>query len=225
LALTLPFSGAKGDSTLQSKANPVSESTGRTIIFADLAQRHNRLWLVINSSRFVPWSARPVEEYLTRHYFPVSEVQTTDTARAVLFDLTSAPVATFPAWPEQRVDAIFGGSAQLTGYDIPGGTTRQPEDVVPVSLLCASPIPRDYAVSVFALADGALIAQHDLFPANYFDLMQAWRTGSSTAIITACLPAALAPGDYALATSHWWETPDERLTAADRWGSPLAMRP
>ncbi|MBN1562314.1 MAG: hypothetical protein JXA10_00625, partial [Anaerolineae bacterium] len=53
-----------------------------TLLFAHYAQQTDRLWLVINSSSFIPWSTRPVEYYLARHYFPVYEVAPDDLARA-----------------------------------------------------------------------------------------------------------------------------------------------
>jgi hypothetical protein len=191
-----------------------------TIIFADLARRHDRVWLVINSSRFVPWSVRPVEQYLTRHYFPVSEVESTDITRAVLFDMTPAPDATIAAWPAQRVDAAFGDSLRLDGFDIPGGNAYKPGDIVPVSLLweTLAPVPQDYTVGVFLVTtDGTLLAQHDAFPANYFEHTQSWRPGSLHRDNHGLqLPDTLPPGEYELwVVLYWWEAPADRLPVTD----------
>jgi hypothetical protein len=197
-----------------------------TIIFADLARRHDRLWLVINSSRFIPWSVRPVELYLTRHYFPVSEIAPTDTARAVLFDLTPAPPATAPAWPAQTANVAFGDSLRLAGCDIPGDVAPQPDEVLPVSLLweTLAPVPQDYTVGVFLVAaDGTLAAQHDAFPANYFEHTQAWLPGSLHRDNHGLpLPAALPPGGYELWVAvYYWETPADRLPVTDADGQAL----
>ena len=195
-----------------------------TLIIGELATHTPRAWLVINSSRFITWAVRPVEHYLARHYFPVREVQATDTARAVLFDLTPAPSPTAAAWPDQRVDALFGeeGRVQLVGFDVPGGTTRQAGDVLPVSLLWQAndAIPLDYTVALFLIAsDGALVAQQDTFPEYYFAPTSTWRPGALLRDNHGlALPADLAPGEYELWLAlYHWETPTERLpiTALD----------
>jgi hypothetical protein len=196
------------------------------LIVADLATRHDRLWLVINSSPFIPWSVRPMEHYLARHYFPIRDIQSTDVARAVLFDLTSAPPATDTTWPRQAVNATFGDSLRLVGFDIPGGTVRNPGDSLPVSLLWEAtvPVPQDYNAALFLIAgDGSLVAQRDSFPVNHFAFTQSWRVGSfhrdNHGI---ALPDGLPPGTYELwAVVYWWEEPVNRLpvTAAD--GIPL----
>jgi hypothetical protein len=196
-----------------------------TIILADLARRHDRLWLVINSSAFIPWSVRPVEHYLARHYFPVSEVRSTDLARAVLFDMTPAPSPTANVWPAYSVGAVFGDSLRLVGFDIPGGTLRQPGDVLPVSLLweTLAPVPQDYTVALFVMSpDGNVIAQRDSYPVNAFDPTQRWRPGSlhrdNHGLI---LPDHLTPGEYELWVAvYWWQTPDQRLPVIDANGKP-----
>jgi hypothetical protein len=187
-----------------------------SIIFADFAQRYDRLWLVITSSRYMPWANRPVEHYLTRHYFPVRDVVAGDMARAVLFDLTGAPPATAAAWPAQTLNAMFGDSLRLVGYDLPGGDTVQPGDTLPVSLLweAIAPIPLDYTIGLFLVAaDGSLVAQRDTFPMNYFEPTQAWRPGSLRRDNHALeLPDDLPAGDYELWVAvYYWETPAERL--------------
>lgn len=186
------------------------------LILADLGARHDRLWLIIDSSRFIPWSVRPVEHYLARHYFPVREIAPHDTARAVLFDMTPAPPPTSPRWPDTRIDARFGDSLQLIGYDIPGGVTRHPGDVLPVSLLwqAIAPVPQDYTVALFVMAvDGRLVAQQDSFPVYGFDPTQSWTLGSlHRDNHGVALPDTLPPGEYDVwAVVYWWQAPDERL--------------
>lgn len=197
-----------------------------SLILADLAQRHDRLWLVINSSPFIPWSVRPVEHYLARHYFPVRELQASDIARAVLFDLTPAPPPTGAQWPEHRSDAVFGDTLRLAGFDLPAGTVYAPGDVLPVSLLwetLATP-PADYTVALYLIGpDGALLAQRDSFPVNHFALTSAWRPGSLHRDHHGlALPAALAPGDYQLWLAlYWWQAPQDRLPVRASDGAGL----
>jgi hypothetical protein len=197
-----------------------------TIILAKLAAEHRRLWLVINSSPFITWSVRPVEHYLARHYFPIGEIKSTDTARAVLFDTTPAPPATGPLWPEHRVDAVYGSSIQLVGYDIPGGTTRRPGDVLPLSLVwkALGPVPQDYTVGLFLMSpDGRLLAQRDSYPMNSFDPTGSWRPGSLHRDNQGVqLPLDIPPGAYALwAVLYWWQAPADRLPVTDANGEPV----
>ena len=167
-----------------------------------------------------------MEYYLARHYFPVYEVAPSDLARAILFDLTSAPPATATHWPEQTVDAVYAENIRLVGYDIPGGTTRQPGDVLPVSLLwqALDSVPQDYTVALFLLAeDGMPVAQHDTFPAYYFEPMTTWRPGSLHRDNHGVqLPDSLPPGEYELwAVLYYWETPNDRLPATNAIGESI----
>jgi hypothetical protein len=194
-----------------------------TLVVADLATRYDRLWLVINGSPFIPWSVRPMEHYLARHYFPIRAIQSTDIARAVLFDLTPAPPATDSAWPVYETNVTFGDSLKLVGYDMPGGTTRRAGDTLPVSLLweTLAPVPQDYNVALFVLTpEGTLVAQRDSFPVNHFEFTQTWRVGSyhrdNHGI---ALPDNLPPGQYELwAAVYWWQEPENRLAVADSGG-------
>ncbi len=197
-----------------------------TIIFANFAQHHDRLWLVISSSSFIPWSVRPVEHYLARHYFPVTEVKPSDLARAVLFDMTPAPSPTAEEWPAHAVGATFGDCLRLVGYDIPGGTIRPPGDILPVSLLweTRAPVPQDYTVALFIMtSDGKLIAQRDSYPVNAFDPTQDWRPRSLHRDNHGVqLPAHLPPGEYELwAAVYWWQAPEQRLPVIGADGKPL----
>jgi hypothetical protein len=197
-------------------------NAGSTVILNDLATRHNRLWLVINQSAFIPWSVRPVEHYLARHYFPVSEIKSSDVARAVLFDLSIAPPATFAAWPEYQADVVFGGSLRLVGLDIPGGAQRTPGDIVPISLLwqAVEPVPQDYTVGLLLMSrEEQLVAQRDSYPVNSFEATHTWLPGSLHRDNHGlALPPTLPAGEYDLwAVVYWWQSPADRLpvTGAD----------
>jgi len=187
-----------------------------TLIVAHWAEQHERLWLVTNASRFIPWALRPLEEYLSRHYFPVRAVAPSDLARAALFDLTPAPAPTAAAWPAHAVGATFGGALELVGFDAPGGLTRAPGDVLPVSLLwrATEAIGQDYTVAVFVIGpDGVPVAQRDSFPLNGFAPTSSWRPGALQRDNHGlALPADLPPDEYALwVVVYPWQTPGDRL--------------
>ncbi len=198
---------------------------GNTAILNRLTQQHERLWLVINSSPFIGWSTRPVEQYLARHYFAVTERKSTDYARAVVFDTTSAPPQPAPAWPEQRTDAVFGGQLHLSGYDIPDGTTRNAGDILPVSLLWETIVrpQENYTIALLLVRDEQLVAQRDSFPANHFEFTSAWRAGSlHRDNHGVALPPDLPPGDYELWLAlYWWQEPSRRLPVTTRNGDPI----
>ena len=197
-----------------------------TLVFAALAQQHRRLWLVVHDSPFVPWAVRPVELYLSRHYFPVRDVQGSDVARAVLFDMTDAPPATARAWPAQRLDVDFGGMLRLVGYDLPRGVTYRAGETVPVSLLWETRTPpaQDYTVGLLLIGpDGQPVAQRDALPINQFGHTSTWRVGALQRDNHALeLPPNLPAGDYALwVVLYWWQAPAERLAVADADGQAL----
>ncbi|MEB2286748.1 MAG: hypothetical protein OZ934_01410 [Anaerolineae bacterium] len=196
------------------------------LVIGDLARRHERLWLVLESSRFVPWSVRPYEQYLARHYFPMREVAPSDLARAVLYDLTPAPPPTASAWPDTPIGATFGGALRLVGADLPGGEEARAGKPLAVSLLweAVGPIERDYTVAVLLVsAQGELIAQRDALPVGGFAPMSGWSPGALIRDNHALeLPAGLPPGDYELwAVVYWWQTPDERLPVSSSAGVSL----
>ncbi len=196
-----------------------------TLILSDLATRHARFWLVINSSPAIPWAVRPMEQFLTRHYFATDTIQASDVARAVAFSTTPAPPPTAPAWPDTFTSATFGDTLRLVGYDIPGGTTWERGQVLPVSLLweTVAPPPHDFTVGLFLTLDGALVAQRDSFPANHFEFTSTWQPGSLHRDNHGLpLSDSLAPGTYELWTAlYWWETPANRLPVVNANGAPL----
>ncbi len=196
------------------------------LVVGDLARRHERLWLVLESSRFVPWSVRPVEQYLARHYFPIREVAPSDLARAVLFDLTPAPPPTASAWPDTPVGATFGDALRLVGADLLGGGEARAGETLAVSLLweALAPIERDYTVAVLLMsAQGELIAQRDSLPVNGFAPMSGWSPGALIRDNHGLeLPAGLLPGEYELwVVVYWWQTPGERLPVTSSAGLSL----
>ena len=228
---TLPFSPGERPSPEQAPevVSPYPEELihrSDTVVFADLAQRYRRLWVVVHDSPFVPWAVRPVELYLSRHYFSVLDVQGSDVARAALFDLTDAPPATALGWPTRRLDADFGGQLRLVGFDLPRGTSYRAGETVPVSLLweALAPPTQDYTVGLLLInADGQPVAQRDALPINQFGHTSTWRVGTLQRDNHAlALPMDLPTGDYELwAVLYWWQEPTARLPVSGTDGRSL----
>ena len=230
MVLTLPYSPGKRTSPEAAPAVVSNDPDAlihpsNALILADLAQRHDRLWLITDSNLFVTWANRPVEQYLARHAFPVREVTGGDVARAVLFDLTHAPPPSAALWPQERVGARFGAGMTLVGADLPAGRTVARGGSVPVSLLweAAEPIAQDYTVALLLIAaDGSVAAQRDSYPVNAFEPTSTWRTGSLHRDNHAIAIAPDAPpGTYALwVVVYDWRAPGQRLPVTGADGVP-----
>jgi hypothetical protein len=187
-----------------------------TISLAYFAEHYDRVWLVMETSSFIPWSTRPVEHYMARHYFPLGEIKATDTARAVAFSTVSAPPQVAWAWPDEVEALRFGEAITLVGSDLPSGTIYYGGETLPVSLLWGTdaPLDRDYTVALYVVsADGALIAQQDAAPDYGFTPTTAWQPGMYYRDNHAVqLPADLPPGTYEVwAAIYWWQEPGARL--------------
>ena len=193
------------------------------LITAALNRDHSRLWLVLESSRAMPWSVRPLEHYLARHAFPVREIAPSDLARAVLFDLTPAPPPVLPAWPDYLTHVTFGAGAYLVGFDLPGQGVAHAGETLAVSLLwqAAAPIAHDYSVALLLMsADGRLVAQRDVLPVNGFAPMSTWKPGTLIRDNHGiALPPELPAANYELWLAvYWWQTPNDRLPVTDSQG-------
>ena len=197
-----------------------------TLSLAYFAQHYDRIWLVMETSPFVPWATRPVEHYMARHFFPLGEVKATDTARAIAFSTVSAPPQMAWAWPQQDTQLVFGDALTLVGSDMPGGMTYSAGNALPVSLLwrATGSLDRDYTVAVYVVSqDGALVAQQDAPPDYGFSLTTAWQPGMFYRDNHAVqLPDDLPSGDYDVWVAvYWWQDPGARLPVTTAQGEPV----
>jgi hypothetical protein len=216
LVATLPYSPGEVYDAGGARVPPDSpiddQLGGRTAYMIDwTAARHEDLWLVASSSPFEAEKRRPVERYLVMHHFPVLEISTDPQARAIRFDTTPAPLAE----PTVELNADFGDSLRLVGYDLPTGDTFAPGDVLPLSLAwqATGPVDFDYNVGVFLLdAAGTVVIQRDGQPQATFGRTSAWEPGSLQRDNHGLLlPDDLLPGEYQLVvTLYNWQT-GERL--------------
>ncbi len=119
-----------------------------------LAARHERLWLLADSSQWLPWRVRPVERFMSRYFYPVQERSTTPPdpeIRLIEYSLENAPDPVAFRGPEQLTNFRFGESIQLLGFSLPQGQTYLPGAVLPISLfwMTDQPVGRDYTVAWF----------------------------------------------------------------------------
>lgn len=227
---TLPLSPGERSSdvapaTVESAYDAAGVLPSTTLSLGYFADRYARIWLVMETSPFIPWSTRPVEHYLAQHYFPLAEVTATDTARAVAFSTVGAPPATARAWPAQTGDWRFGDEIALRGYDLPGGLATQPGGVVPLALLwgARAPIERDYSVAALLVdpRGPTVIAQHDSYPDHWFSPTSTWQPGGLYRDNRAIqVPEDAPPGEYEVWLAlYWWQAPADRLRVTDADGT------
>lgn len=171
-----------------------------------LATQHERLWLLADNSPFLAWSVRPVEQYLSRYYFPLTAQDFTGADGLPVRLLSyyvgahAAPYALMGAAEASSVR--FEGDIALAGYTLPQGNRLHAGDVLPISLywLAEAQIPADFAVSLHLVGSAGVVASaQDSMPANGFSAPSTWRpyapVWDNRAI---ALPPDLPPGEYAL---------------------------
>jgi hypothetical protein len=145
-----------------------------------------RWWFV---TEFIPADTsrtRATEHFLIRHYFPVREIFTANTARIVEFSAHDAPPDSIPPWPSVRVSGEqFGHLFTLVGYD-PSAPAIKPGQALTVSLVWrfggwpAGQTPFDYSVNVSLVdSNGALVpgAQYAGIPLGTFGQTSQWQAG------------------------------------------------
>lgn len=174
-----------------------------------IAGRLDRLWVLDNTSRYMPWSFRPLERYLTQHFYPLGEVELAivdESARLLEFSTVNAapnPLRQFAG--DISSDLRYGERTRLVGFALPGGARYSPGDVVELSLLWAAEaaLDKDYLVAAFIVDErrNTPIAQgNDSAPQAGFAPTSSWKPGAPVWDNRALrLPADAAAGDY-----HIW---------------------
>ncbi len=141
--ITLPFQPGEQPSEQQPPNvitdNLIAQLSQDTIpLLHWLADQQEQLYLLTNTSRYLPWARRPVERFLATHYYPIEElaIPTPDpTARLVRFDTTDAPDSSaFNTYPQVFTDIRFGEHLSLWGYTLPLGESYRPNERIPVTL-------------------------------------------------------------------------------------------
>lgn len=200
MTLPLPLRGGYAPGEPEIRDDELYPALGPHASYAlDWAPDHyRRLWLVAASGPFITDAIRPAERLLTIRYFPIREYTVSQKARAILYDTVDVP--NVPS--VYRTNYIFGELLGLLGYDLPRGTTYQPGDVVPVSIVWSAlqPMVTDYNVSVrISDATHLPVVQQDGLPIATFGHTSQWEIGRTLRDNHGLeLPADLLPGEYYL---------------------------
>ena len=120
-----------------------------------LAGRLDRIWALSNTSPFMRWSHRSLERYLTQHYYPLREVELSesdDTVRLLEYSTRSAaPNPMSPYAGDVATDLQYGEQIRLRSLVLPNGNRLRPGETVELSLLWQTdaPLEHDYTVAWF----------------------------------------------------------------------------
>lgn len=171
-----------------------------------LAIKRDRVFLLANTSAFMPWSFRPYERYLALHYYPVREValdNTDETVRLLEYSTRFAapdPMSLYAA--DLTTDLVFGDMLHLRGLVIPGGNVHRAGDTLEISLLWQSPqaVSQDYTVAWFIARPGTgqvVVQGQDSAPQAGFAPTSTWRANVPVWDNRALrLPPYMSPGAY-----------------------------
>lgn len=167
-----------------------------------LAERRDRLWLLSESGPDLWWSVRPLERFMTSHYYPLRTLQTGPRTRLIEYSTASAPDAFGFVNAEIPTDLVYAGSMRLLGFTLPEGTAYAPGEALPVSLSWSvdAPLEPNYTVALFLRdANGLPVADAQWQPAMGFAPTSEWRPGVPVWDNRAVrIPSEAAPGDYQL---------------------------
>ena len=175
-------------------------------VLRHVAGQLDRLWVLERASPFMPWSFRPLERYMARHYYPLREVALPAADASVrLLEYSTVSAAPNPLSQyagEIATDLRYGEAIRLLSVTLPGGDAYAPGDAIEVSLLWQTDAPLEYDYSVaFFVADArtsAPIAQgSDSGPQAGFAPTSSWKPRTPVWDNRALrLPADAPPGPY-----------------------------
>jgi hypothetical protein len=203
-------------------------------LLIQLALNHERLWLLAQGGPDLWYSRRPVERYLSAHYYPVQTQATGPITRLLEFDTTRAPApfAFFNA--DLPTELVFGEAVQLEGLHLPAGAAVRAGDVLPVSLAwsAVAPLTPNYSAALFLRGmDGAPVAQSDAQPGGGFVPTSQWIPGQTVWDHRGLrVPPETPPGDYQLWVKVYDFTPagtprDAQVTAGQALEGVIGVLP
>ena len=125
-----------------------------------LAGKHERLWVLENTSPFMTWSFRPLERYLGLHYYLVQQVRLStpdESVRLLEYDTSEkAPDPMTLYFGDFPTDLRYGDAMRLVSFVLPKGYQYETGEAIALSLLWQTEarLSHDYMVATF-LADAA----------------------------------------------------------------------
>ncbi len=175
-------------------------------LIQNFAATRQRLWLLADSGPWLPWRVRPVERFMSAHYYPIREISTDPpdpTIRLIEFSTFNAPNPYGFRGAEYLTDLRFGDSIQLTGFTLPAATDYQPGDVLPISLYWQTdePLVTNYTVAWFLISEdgGRVVQGTDYQPGWGFSPTSSWKAAAPVWDNRALrLPPDLPSGKYEL---------------------------
>ncbi len=186
--------------------------TPQTAAFINnLAATRERIWLLVNGGPDLGWMTRPVERYLSEHFYPVQVISTGPLTRLIEYrtvratDTLTAQQATYPS------TLMYGDTLRLSGFDLPMGDIYRAGDVIPVTLHweLEQLTDQNYTVALFLrAADGFAITQNDWQPNGGFGYTSVWQLNRAYLDHRGLrLPAELPAGAYQLWVKVYIYTP------------------
>lgn len=173
-----------------------------------VAGRHDRIWLLANTSPFMTWSFRPLERYLALHAYPIQAVdfsKPNDTVRLLEYSTRAPANNPMSLYAGELANNLrFGSDIELLSVVSPRNGPYQAGEAVEFSLLWHSNARPEssYTVATFiAAADsGQPIAQGwDSMPQAGFAPTDDWTPNLTVWDNRAIrLPRDALPGDYRL---------------------------
>ena len=149
-----------------------------------LMAKQDRLWLLAETSPFMPWSYRPLERYLALHAYPLREValeRSDPSARLLEYSARSSPPSPFaPFSGDMATELRYGEHMRLAHITLSNGNRYRAGESIEVSLHwhTESPLAHDYSIALFAAQSSSqqVIAQgHDSAPQAGFAPTSSWQ--------------------------------------------------
>jgi hypothetical protein len=173
------------------RSRPTAEAIDAAL--SEIAAQHERIYVLFwGEAQRDP--ERLVERWLDAHAFKAADDWVGD-VRFVTYAVPSAPATEM----ETAVNLSFGNIITLNGYSL-NETTRQPGDIVEVTLFWETAIPLEqrYKIFLHLLDDqGNIVSQRDSEPGGGLALTTTWQPGQ--VIIDnhgLLIPSDLPPGQY-----------------------------
>lgn len=178
-----------------------------------LAQGQARLWLLTSGGPAVPWSIRPLEQFMGDYFYRIIEYSTAPHVRLLAYDTTPAPDRNAPIGPDLRLDLRFtmtdGETLILDGLHLPRGIVYHAGQTLPITLFWHTPAPlsREYTVAWFLARDGMTFAQgEDSWHGATFAPTSIWTPNRRILDHRAMpIPSDLAPGAYEIWVRVYWQ--------------------
>jgi len=183
------------------------------------------VWLVVDTSPVFPWSARPPEWYLARHFYEIDVREFGDRERLVRFLPVPAPESR--ANTSHTSGATFGDTIRLVGWDtINDQTAAAPGAAWGLSLLwqALAPPEGDYTVGVYFIDENGQVALqgNDRPPQGGFEPTHSWLPGERIRDnFGFIVPADMPPGEYEVWVALYSWPSLERLPVCGPDGADL----